>query len=359
MNDLNDAWEHFCENDALQINVNKENTDKDVFTKFKSEVPKSSDIYISTKTKISYLNQPINLKTVFWEIPIMPYHLNQIGFLKKQMKFNSLCKSELDFLTNKVKDYSFYDEHVISHIDNPQGRIKFKDVRKISIGMSKKDITSYRCKKKSAFYNCFVIIVRIKIKSEFKEVHVKVFNTGKLEIPGIQTDEMLYKTLEVLTDILKNLPSFKQSSSIPLEYLSEKNETVLINSNFNCGYYINRDKLYTILREKYKINVVYDACSYPGLQCEFYHDQTKSIQTGQQISGTSQKISFMIFRTGSILIVGKCTDEILNDIYEFLKQLLAKEYEYIKTENENDNENRNNINSSCRKIKKKTITLYK
>lgn len=355
MSDLNDAWEHFCENDALQININKECTDKHISSKFKTEVPKSSDIYISTKTKISYLNQPIDLKTVFWEIPIMPYHLNQIGFLKKQMKFNSLCQSELDYLTNKVKNYSFYDEHIISHIDNPQGRIKFKDVRKISIGMSKKDITSYRCKKKSAFYNCFVIIVRIKIKSKFKEVHVKVFNTGKLEIPGIQTDEMLYKTLDVLTDILKSLPSFKQSSSIPLEYLSDKNETVLINSNFNCGYYINRDKLYTILREKYKINVVYDACSYPGLQCEFYHDQTKSIQTGQQTSSTSQKISFMIFRTGSILIVGKCTDEILNDIYEFLKQLLVNEYEYIKTENEN----RNNINSSTRKIKKKTITLYK
>lgn len=316
MNDLNDAWEHFCENDALQITTTKETTDKFNSINSSIDVPKSSDIYISTKTKISYLNQPIDLKTVFWEIPIMPYHLNRVGFLKKQMKFNSLCQSDLNHLINKIKNYSFYDEHIISHIDNPMGRIKFKDVRKISIGMSKKDIISYRCKKKSAFYNCFVIIVRIKIESEFKEVHVKVFNTGKLEIPGIQTDEMLYKTLDVLTDIFKTLPSFKQKSSIPLQYLSDKNETVLINSNFNCGYYINRDKLYTILREKYKINVVYDACSYPGLQCEFYHDQTKSKQNGQQLANSSQKISFMIFRTGSILIVGKCTDEALNDIYE-------------------------------------------
>jgi len=355
MNDLNDDWEHFCETDALQITIVKENTDKYISTKSKADIPKSSNIYISTKTKISYLNQPIDLNTVFWEIPIMPYHLNCVGFLKKQMKFNSLCQSELDCLTNKVKKYSFYDEHVISHIDNPQGRIKFKDVRKISIGINKKDITSYRCKKKSAFYNCFVIIVRIIIDSKFKEVHVKVFNTGKLEIPGIQTDEMLYKTLEALTNILKELPSFKLNSSTPLQYLSDKNETVLINSNFNCGYYLNRDKLYTILREKYKINVVYDSCSYPGLQCEFYYDQTKTIQTGQQLPESSQKISFMIFRTGSILIVGKCTDDILNEIYEFLKELLITEYESIKTENDV----RNNTKTSSRKTKKKTITLYK
>lgn len=355
LNDLNDDWEHFCENDVLQVNTIKEEAPKYNSTEFKAYVPKSSDIYISTKTKISYLNQPVDLKTVFWEIPIMPYHLNRIGFLKKQMKFNSLCQSDLDFLTNKVKNYSFYDEHVISHIDNPQGRIKFKDVRKISIGMSKKDITSYRCKKKSAFYNCFVIIVRIIIDSKFKEVHVKVFNTGKLEIPGIQTDEMLYKTLDVLTDILKGLPSFKQSSCPPLEYLSDKNETVLINSNFNCGYYLNRDKLYTILREKYKINVVYDSCSYPGLQCEFYYNQANAVQTGQKQIDSPQKISFMIFRTGSILIVGKCTDKILNEIYEFLKELLINEYESIKT----DNDVCNNTNVSSRKTKKKTITLYK
>lgn len=34
----------------------------------------------------------------------------------------------------------------------------------------------------------------------------------------------------------------------------------------------------------------------------------------------------MIFRTGSVLIVGKCSEEILIEIYEFLKTLLENEY---------------------------------
>ena len=37
----------------------------------------------------------------------------------------------------------------------------------------------------------------------------------------------------------------------------------------------------------------------------------------------------MIFRTGSILIVGKCTDEILLEIYAFIKTLLESEYKNV------------------------------
>jgi hypothetical protein len=38
-----------------------------------------------------------------------------------------------------------------------------------------------------------------------------------------------------------------------LGFIQEKSETVLINSNFRCGYYINREKLYNLLKYKYKI----------------------------------------------------------------------------------------------------------
>ena len=62
---------------------------------------------------------------------------------------------------------------------------------------------SYRSKKKSAFYNCFVLILRMKVDSTFKEVHVKVFNTGKLEIPGIQNDAVFEKVLDLVIETLQ------------------------------------------------------------------------------------------------------------------------------------------------------------
>ena len=301
-----------------------------------------TELYISTQTKISYLNMPIVLNDVFWKIPILPYHMPSNGVVKKQMKFNSNTQEEVDDILNKSKDYTFVNQHIINQIIKPDGRIKFKDVRKVSVGLCKKDITSSRCKKKSAFYNCFVVILRILHNdalnnSVYKEVHVKVFNTGKLEIPGIQNKEILQKVLNLLVEVLE--PIVAITSPIPnfrLDFIAHKSETVLINSNFSCGYFINREKMYDLLKYKYKINSAYDPCSYPGIQCEFYYNNKTSElfhQSGMQkscLNNEYTKVSFMIFRTGSVLIVGKCSELILYKIYDFICDMLVNEYENVK-----------------------------
>jgi hypothetical protein len=290
--------------------------------------PKCTDIYISTKTKISYLNMPIDIKKVFWSIPISPYSTPQECIIKKQIKVSTTDPNELAEIKELLKNEKYYQEQEIEHIDNPEGRIKFKVQLKINIGLCKKDILNYRCKLKRAFFNCFVLILRIKdrVSDSFKEMHVKVFNTGKLEIPGIQTDESLTQVLDLL---IKTLTPIVGNN---IGYIPNKCETVLINSNFNCGYFINRDKLYNILKYKYRINSNYDACSYPGIQCKFYFMSNIDIdkQTGQQPSNgdmtNANEISFMIFRTGSVLIVGRCDENVLHCIYKFLKSLLETEY---------------------------------
>jgi TATA-box binding protein (TBP) (component of TFIID and TFIIIB) len=151
----------------------------------------------------------------------------------------------------------------------------------------------------------------LKINNNFKEFHVKVFNTGKLEIPGIQCDIALYEILDTVINLLK---PFTIDS---LEYIKDTFDTVLINSNFNCGYEINREKLYTKLVDKYNVNACYDPCSYPGIQCKYY------IPNGSEPTTT---ISYMIFRTGSILIVGKCDEDQLNEVYNYLKDILSNEF---------------------------------
>ena len=87
----------------------------------------------------------------------------------------------------------------------------------------------------------------------------------------------------------------------------KKRQLILVNSNFNYNYYLNRDKLVHILKLKYNIKCGMDSCSYPGIQCKY-------------LLKNNQEISFMIFRTGSVLIVGKCNDDDLFEIYNFLKK---------------------------------------
>jgi hypothetical protein len=268
-------------------------------------------------------------------------------------------KEELEIIQSKIIDEPYFEEHVITHIDNPNGRIKFKDIRKISIGISKKDILSYRCKKKSAFYNCFVIILRMKVNTTFKEFHVKVFNTGKLEIPGIQNESTFQM---ILGEIIKTLQPYINTD---LGYKDDSEETVLINSNFNCGFFINREALHDILKFKYNIQAIYDPCSYPGIQCKFYYNPDIGIQNGCQISEENKnlyknikEVSFMIFRTGSVLIVGKCDENVLMIIYEFLKIILNNEYKNICQKYSNGDESKVlNVKDKTKKIRRKNIII--
>jgi hypothetical protein len=58
----------------------------------------------------------------------------------------------------------------------------------------------------------------------------------------------------------------------------------------------------------------------------------------------------MIFRTGSVLIVGNCDENILNIIYQFLKKIIFQEYDNIFIKINNDEKKNAN-----KKIRKKTI----
>ena len=362
--DIDSAWSNFCDDEFSNsmARMSMTNVPKPppaaataaIITDAEF-IPKCSPLNISTKTKICYLNTPIDLKEVFWRIPLIKYYEPCAGVVKKQMKFNSDSPEEVDAIVKHKLAYDCVDDYLLKQVNVTNGRNKFKDIRKISIGICRKDIISYRCKRKSAFYNCFVVILRLLHEGVFKEINVKVFNTGKLGISGIQDAFILNKVLDllvvILTPILK--PALLVPASAlepaalalapaaladalalePLAYLNEKSETVMINSNFSCGYYINREKMYKLLKYKYKINSNFDSCSYPGIQCEFYYDSRLGIQTGIQPSADAKKtvkVSLMVFRTGSVLIFGKCTEEMLYEIYHFLCRIFESDYDEIK-----------------------------
>jgi len=329
-----------------------------------SILPKCEELYISTTTKVLYLNRPIDINRIFWEIPVVDYWKPECGVIKKQMKVVSHTKEEHTSYCEKLPTLNYYTEHIIKSIDNPTARRnKFKDERKITVGISKRDIMNCRGKAKNAFYNCFALILRFMYNGNYREIHAKVFNTGKMEIPGILNTELLDKSKEMIMTLLTPLIE----DHIEFSETNEENN-VLINSNFNCGFYINRDKLYSVLRNKYSIETAYDPCSYPGVKCKFYYNHELDFDTKQTgtiaIDDHSKKlselnsekkyteVSFMIFRTGSCLIVGNCTEKILRFVYNFIKEMLQTEYSTIQDPTEVTIKKVKQI-----KVRKKTILV--
>jgi hypothetical protein len=356
---------HDEDNDGVNSSIIDEESDDFISSMEKPTAPVCEDLYISTQTKVVFLNREIDIHNIFWKIPIIEYWKPIEGVVKKQMKIVSKTPEEFHEYQKKLEGIYYFTENIIRQINNPTARrIKFKDERKITIGISKKDIMNCRGKIKNAFYNCFAVILRFRFEGVFREIHVKVFNTGKMEIPGVVNNQLLEIIKEMVLNIIN--PHLEE----PVSFVENtKDENVLINSNFKCGFFINREKFHSILNRKYGIETSFDPCSYPGVKCKFYFNNDlpfdKTVQNGKIIEedrslkmselGENKKyteVSFMIFRTGSCLIVGNCSEKILLFIFHFIKQILADEYSAISVMNEEVV-----AKTKKSKIRKKTVSM--
>ena len=327
MDNIEEQWKMFT---STNYDVNSINCSEEVYEiQENNDIPPCSPLNISTKSKIIYLNSTFDLYDLFWKLKIIDYDSENDGIIKKQMKFNFIDKAQVLDFEKKIQNESVVNVKILNQINNPSGRVTFKDVRKVDIGISNKDIIKPKKKSKSAFYNCFVIIFRKYYETSYREFHIKMFNSGKVEIPGIQSEQMIDLVVDIIKDILQ--PHF----NFTIEEVKQKRELVLVNSNFNCNYYLNREKLVTILKNKYKIKCNLDSCNYPGIQCKYKLEN-------------NAEVSFMSFRTGSVLIVGKCDDDQLNNIYLFLKNVFNDEYRNIR-----ENESKLEIIEKQKNLKKK------
>jgi len=328
-------------------------------------LPSCGELVISTKTKCLYLSAPVPIEEVFWRVPILPYWMPATGVVKKQTKIICSSPEEYDAYQEKVAalDPAIFSEKVIKFVDNAgyvpkempspedearmsktavnRRKLKYKNERKITIGMCKKDVLNVRRKEKQgAFYNCVAFTLRILYEGMYYEFHAKIFNTGKIEVPGRMNHDMMEA---IKTEIIRLLSPLL-TTEVPLAFVSCK-RGVLINSGFKCGFLVDRDKVHHLLKTKYGIETSYDSCSYQGVKSKFYFNHDKGFDKEQQtgridvLDQTKMKnlnvdkkyseVAFMIFRTGSCIIVGNCSKRVLYFIYEFIRDLLAREYEVI------------------------------
>ena len=82
------------------------------------------------------------------------------------------------------------------------------------------------------------------------------------------------------------------------------------------------------------------------MKCKFYYNNRLGLydplQNGQILADdrgmkmseigankTYTEVSFMVFRTGSCLIVGNCSEPVLQVVYRFIRNILKAEYQSI------------------------------
>ena len=142
--------------------------------------------------------------------------------------------------------------------------VKFIEYKEKHKGYSKKlDKKPRKQKKRVTFYNQSTI----HIYHNDKIVNVKLFNNGKVQMTGLKYEKQGIEVLNIVKDIFMR--------EYDLEFLDKKSlkienyDIVLINSDFDIKYSVNREILHREIINK-GLYSSYEPCMYPGVNIKYY-----------------------------------------------------------------------------------------
>ena len=198
----------------------------------------------------------------------------------------------------------------LEYADNQPKGVKQKKVKK-----RKKD----NHKKRKFFYNQVTMHVVLD-----KIINVKIFNNGGVQMTGLKHYEQSDKILHLLTD------SFFQKELIQSKEITTR-KIVLINSDFDIGFKIDREKLHRLVSDK-EYYSSFEPIIYPGVNIKYYFNvnhplqngicQCSSICDGKGLNRNCKKITIAVFKSGKIIITGGQCLQHINTAYEFIHTII-------------------------------------
>jgi TATA-box binding protein (TBP) (component of TFIID and TFIIIB) len=231
-----------------------------------------------------------------------------------------------------------------------EGILKFEH-KNMVLGTSYKDVFTNRKITSKSFFNQSTIVVRRKINSDtsskegFKEVNVKLFANGGIQMTGVVSEEFAYDAVQYLLSIINNIPAkiFNEPAKI------EKFSTKLINTDYELNKFINQDALHKILINEYNLFSMLEKTIYQGVNTKFFYNtnnentgicrcDTEKFCKGQGTGlgkGECKRITMSIFRTGRIIITGARTMEQIEAAYKFLNNVFDKHHKQVLYEPNN------------------------
>lgn len=212
-------------------------------------------------------------------------------------------------------------------IDDSIKFIQFKENKEKGVNskLSKKKRKNKKEAKKK-FYNQLTLHY-----FDEKLVNVKIFNNGKCQMTGLKYEK---HGIKIINDIIKLINKSKNIEkivdNIDLKYDDYK--IVLINSDFNIGYKIDRNKLHRHINN-IEMYSSYEPLIYPGVNIKYYYNTNNNDgicncnckcegKGDGKGNGNCIRITIAVFESGSILITGKINNQLLKIAYDFINKLL-------------------------------------
>ena len=221
-------------------------------------------------------------------------------------------------------------------------KTRAKAVEKLIIGTCSRDELTNRKKSKNIFFNQSTLVVRkqyattAKGEPIYKEVNIKIFKNGGVQMTGIPTDTFARDTFAWL---VKSLSDFSvpilEGTPQPHRYSIQ-----LINSDYSVNGSINREKLHELLVSEYNLFSSFESTIYQGCDTKYYYNEaapkdaiegvcpcgdTICYGNGDGMTlGNCKEITISPFHTGSIIITGARRFVQIEKAYTFMNNILTK-----------------------------------
>ena len=232
-------------------------------------------------------------------------------------------------------DPLFQQIPILEYWDLTDGILKM-DFKGATKGTSFKDIMLKQKDVKKSFFNQATLVVRREISPlNWKEINVKLFRNGGVQMTGVRSLDMSADTIRWLITFLTatcTIPVFAQAPTI------SKEEIQLINTDFSIGAKVRRDVLHRILTDTYGLNSSYESAIYQGVKTKFFYNAQRPAGTlpgvcgctrlckgtgdGSKI-GECKKITISPFQTGQVIITGARAMEQIDEAFVFIKKVFT------------------------------------
>jgi hypothetical protein len=227
-------------------------------------------------------------------------------------------------------------------IEIQRAKQRAKQQEKIIVGTCSRDELTKRKKSKNIFFNQSTLVVRRQYATAssgdpvFKEVNIKLFKNGGIQMTGIPSDSFAQETL---TWLARELCTFSESV-LEGEAKPHRYSIQLINSDYQVNGAINRERLHKILTEEYNLFSLFESTIYQGCDTKYFYNEaappeapegicpcgkTVCMGTGDgRTLGQCKEITISPFHTGSVIITGARRFEQIEKAYVFINKILMK-----------------------------------
>lgn len=191
-------------------------------------------------------------------------------------------------------------------------------------------------KPRKYFYNQLTIHIFNKTKTNHR-INVKIFNNGRIQMTGINNEYQGDETVKIIChefNLKKNESIFDTEEDIQS---IEELETVLINSDFDIGFPIDREALHrSVIECGYYSS--YEPCNYPGVNIKYYRNPLRQNFgicdcekkcNGKGLNQTCKKITVAVFKSGKVIITGGRDKSDISVAHKFITEFIQENKEFI------------------------------